>query len=240
MKVTCPVCYASHELASIAPDGDAAEFIALLIELPAIVQAPALRYLQLFRARGRELAWGRSTRILELIAPMIIAGTVTRERVTVDASPDAWASAMRELSARTWDKLPLKSHGYLLEVVMSTANKLRGARADAGVAEAAKSARGRHSDGPVGVGQAIQTGTRGGSPAVVDTPISRAEDEIRWAKATGRIAPKDDAELRELITTRGNAGIAALVNAGMAERAAELAGITVNQAEDIAAEACNE
>lgn len=83
-----------------------------------------LRYLALFRPAGRALAWDRARRLVEEIAPAIVSGRVERNGRGYAAPEAAWVAAIEQMLAqRDTLRLPLKSHGYLLEIVAAGAER---------------------------------------------------------------------------------------------------------------------
>lgn len=183
MRVVCPSCNSVHELAALVDGTDARQFVALIAELPAGVGKPALRYLQLFRAPGRATSWSRGLRILAELLPMMRDGVVRRDGVTMDASVELWADAMHELADRKWARLPLQSNGYLLEVVMTNAQRAQVSSAEAAL-KARESQRRTGSTGEgVEIGGLLTAVTRSGnSPAVNETSPDRARANLQWCR----------------------------------------------------------
>lgn len=185
MRVTCPVCSTMHELAALVADADARRFVALLSSLPAGLHQPALRYLQLFRAPQRALSWSRGLKVLGELAPMIADGVVRRDGIAVGATPETWAAGMLECADRTWARLPLSSNGYLLEVVMTSAQRSQVTEAEA-LLRARESQRRTGTTGGEGVevgGLLTRTVQRsGGSPVVTETSPDKARANLLWAR----------------------------------------------------------
>ncbi len=185
MRVVCPSCHVVHELSSLVDGTEARQFVGLLAELPGGIAHPALRYLQLFRSPGRASSWSRGVRILKELLPMMRDGVVRRDGVAISASPELWADAMNELAERKWARLPLSSNGYLLEVVMTSAQRSQ-------VTEAETLLRARESQRRTGTtgGEGVEVGgllTRtvqrsGGSPVVTETSPDKARANLIWAR----------------------------------------------------------
>ena len=208
MRVVCPSCDAVHELGSIVNGTDARQFVALLAELPAGVLRPALRYLQLFRSPGRATSWSRGLRILGDLLPMMKDGVVRRDGVAMDASAELWAEAMHDLAERKWARLPLTSNGYLLEVVMTNAQ-----RAQVTTAEAAlKSREAQRRTGTTG-GEGVEVGgvlmqagrASGGSPAVAETAADKARANLTWCQRMLSTQIEDDQERESILDVAAKA-----------------------------------
>lgn len=146
MRVTCPSCCAMFSL-DVALQMDASR-VALLraLHMPAPLAGLWAQYLGLFRAKGRALAHDRADKIMAELLPMLDAGTVVRNGNTRPASIDVWRAALEQMvELRNADKLqlPLKSHGYLLEIVFAAAD--RGAAKAEQAVEVTRQ-RGQHRD----------------------------------------------------------------------------------------------
>ncbi|MEZ7708342.1 hypothetical protein O3681_07965 [Neisseria sp. 27098_8_158] len=80
----------------------------------------AIRYIGLFRPAKSQLSWARTAKLLNELLPMIKAQEAARDGVCFPAPTEAWIHSFNEtVNARDQGrlKLPLKSHGYLLEIV---------------------------------------------------------------------------------------------------------------------------
>jgi len=120
VNITCPNCALRFPLAAGANDADARRFAAMLGELPPVVGRPLIDYLGLFKPRKSGLRWSR----------MLIAGEVRRDGRVLPASADIWADGLRQMAdKRDRLTLPLKSNGYLRELVYGLADKA-GAQAE--------------------------------------------------------------------------------------------------------------
>lgn len=138
MKLTCPGCGQSMPIEALLADGEAREVMAIALRLPAELAPRLLRYLALFRAPSRGLAWDRAQRLLAELAAPIERGNLARNGRTWPAPRDYWIAALDQvLDGRDRLVLPLKSHGYLFEVVVGIASKGE-ARAEAKREEAAR------------------------------------------------------------------------------------------------------
>jgi hypothetical protein len=129
MKTTCPACGAVNSLDSIIGHDAARSLI-----IQAMEQAPVgrrlVRYIGLFRPAKRNLSWDRLYALLGELLAMIKAGKVERHGRLWSAPETVWIAALDEILARRDEgklTLPLKSHGYLLEIIAGQANKAEAA-----------------------------------------------------------------------------------------------------------------
>ncbi|WP_054772772.1 hypothetical protein [Methylogaea oryzae] len=96
------------------------------LQLPAPLGKPLIRYLALFRPATRDLSWDRVATLLGELLPMIQAAQIQRDGVAWSAPLEVWAAALEEMQQRHAKKpfnTPLKSHGYLLEIIAGKGEK---------------------------------------------------------------------------------------------------------------------
>ena len=120
MNVKCPNCGAVHSLDSLINDADASAVLKAVLEMDAELGKAAIRYIGLFRPAKSQLSWARTAKLLNELMPMIKAQEATRDGICFHAPAEAWIHGFNEtVNARDHGrlKLPLKSHGYLLEIV---------------------------------------------------------------------------------------------------------------------------
>lgn len=120
MICRCPNCGAANSLDSLVSDAEAAEVLKMLLELDADIGKAAIRYIGLFRPAKSQLSWARTAKLLNELLPMIKAQEAARDGVCFPAPAEAWIHGFNEtVNARDQGRLktPLKSHGYLLEIV---------------------------------------------------------------------------------------------------------------------------
>ena len=171
-KLTCPACGALFSLDAAANDAAARQFATLMASLDAQVGAALIPYLALFRPEKTSLRWSRALALAEELVPMIKSGRVTRNGIVRAAPREAWVAAMQHLAARPQGlRLPMKSHGYLLEVVAGSAEK-----AAAAAERATEATRQRGRDG-----------VRESAPVPLADHLehARAESRKRGAKLLG-------------------------------------------------------
>lgn len=120
MNVKCPNCGAVHSLDALINDAEASAVLKAVLEMDAELGKAAIRYIGLFRPAKSQLSWARTAKLLNELLPMIKAQEAARDGVCFPAPTEAWIHGFNEtVNARDQGrlKLPLKSHGYLLEIV---------------------------------------------------------------------------------------------------------------------------
>jgi len=120
MNIKCPNCGAVHSLDSLINDADASAVLRAVLEMDVEMGKAAIRYVGLFRPAKSQLSWSRTAKLLNELLPMIKAQEAVRDGVSSPAPAEAWLHGFNEtVNARDQGrlKLPLKSHGYLLEIV---------------------------------------------------------------------------------------------------------------------------
>lgn len=120
MNIKCPNCGAVHSLDTLINDAEASAVLRTVLEMDAELGKAAIRYIGLFRPAKSQLSWARTAKLLSELLPMIKAQEVIRDGVSSSAPAEAWIHGFNEtVNARDQGrlKLPLKSHGYLLEIV---------------------------------------------------------------------------------------------------------------------------
>lgn len=124
MKLTCPACGAVASLDVLLAHDDARAAVAAAMHISAPLAAQLLRYLALFRPDERSLTMARTATLLNELLPMIQEARVTRNGRAYIAPVDTWKLALDEMLAkRARLTLPLKSHGYLLEIIAGMGEK---------------------------------------------------------------------------------------------------------------------
>jgi hypothetical protein len=109
-----------HSLDSLINDADASAVLRAVLEMDVEMGKAAIRYVGLFRPAKSQLSWSRTAKLLNELLPMMKAQTAVRDGVSSPAPAEAWLHGFNEtVNARDQGrlKLPLKSHGYLLEIV---------------------------------------------------------------------------------------------------------------------------
>ena len=124
MKLVCPSCgfFASPD--AFLGEGDAQRALLLAFNLPAQLAAPLHQYLRLFRPLQRALTARRVESLLAELLPLIEAARIERRGRVWPAPVESWRAGLEEIvSKRDRLTLPLRSHGYLLEIIAGHADK---------------------------------------------------------------------------------------------------------------------
>lgn len=124
MKTTCPACGAVASLDVLLGHEGARAAVQAALALPAPIGKLLVQYLALFRPPKRQLSFDRVASILGELQPMIEAAAIERNGRIWSAPQDYWRMGLEEMIAKR-DRLtlPLKSHGYLLEIIAGFGNK---------------------------------------------------------------------------------------------------------------------
>ncbi len=126
--VKCPVCHCMMSLDVLLADDSVREALLSIIDIHPQGNTfikPLLRYVGLFAPAKSQQSHGRIAALVNELNPLIHAGQFTRSGITHAAPLDYWIDGINAtLAAQAAGTLtlPLKSHGYLLEVIASRAN----------------------------------------------------------------------------------------------------------------------
>lgn len=122
MRTRCPACGATLSLdALIAHDG-ARDALVAAFKLSGQLGSAVVHYLALFRPAARELTMDRVAKLLGEILPDIQAQRISRDGQVFEAPLEAWVWGIEQsIAAREAGRLktPLKTHGWLYEVISS-------------------------------------------------------------------------------------------------------------------------
>lgn len=125
MRTACPACGAEMSLDAMINHDAARSAIAAAMGMDLTLGKALVQYLALFRPAKRSLSFDRVAALLEELVPMVQAGKVTRNGQHHAAPRESWKLAIETvLASRGNLQLPLKSHGYLLSVLIGAAEKL--------------------------------------------------------------------------------------------------------------------
>lgn len=122
MKTRCPACGATCSLDALLGHGDASQAFVASLNMTGDLAKPLIKYLAMFRSENRDLTFERTAKLLNEIAPDILAKQISRNRVNYPAPQAAWVWAINTMLERRDQgklQLPLKNHGYLYEVISS-------------------------------------------------------------------------------------------------------------------------
>jgi hypothetical protein len=189
MKLACPSCGALMSLDVIVNHDGAREAVQTALQLPAPLGKLIIQYLTLFRPAQRQLTLERVASILGELLPMIESGKIKRDGKEHAIAQPVWAAGLQEIMDKHKQKpltTPLKSHGYLLEILINKANS----------AEAKMEARREEQRRQPPAAEQV---TRGGGMKPVGDHIAgmkaalagRAEPEISFAELTEMAKQKE-------------------------------------------------
>ena len=122
MKTRCPCCGAENSLDALLAHEDARQAVWAVAKVGGEMVQLAVQYVGLFRPSKTALTFERMAKLLNELLPDMQREMIERDRVSYPAPPEAWLYGFREMLARRNSgslKLPLKSHGYLYEVMRS-------------------------------------------------------------------------------------------------------------------------
>jgi hypothetical protein len=125
MKLNCPSCGALMSLDVIVSHDGARDAVQIALQLPAPLGKLIIQYLTLFRPARRQLSLDRVASILGELLPMITDSRISRDGKTYPIAQPIWAAGLQEIMDKHRQKpltLPLKSHGYLLEILINKAH----------------------------------------------------------------------------------------------------------------------
>lgn len=120
MKTRCPCCGAENSLDALIAHEGARQVVWAAAQVGGKVGKLAVQYIALFRPAKTALTFERMAKLLGELLPDMERGAISRNGLEYPAPPEAWLYGFRELLARRNTgslKLPLKSHGYLYEVI---------------------------------------------------------------------------------------------------------------------------
>lgn len=127
MKLVCPNCHETLSLAALIEHDAAREAVRLALEFPAPLGKQLMQYVSLFKPQQRALSMDRFASILSEITPMIQAAQIERNGRLWPAPQGYWSQAFDTIClGKEKLTLPLKSHGYLLEIIAGYAQKASG------------------------------------------------------------------------------------------------------------------
>lgn len=122
MKTKCPACGATTSLDALLGHSEASKAFVASLNLTGALAKPLVMYLAMFRSENRDLTFDRTAKLLNELAPDIVAKQIKRGHHTYPAPQSAWVWAINIMLERREQQkldLPLKTHGYLYEVISS-------------------------------------------------------------------------------------------------------------------------
>lgn len=156
MQITCPCCAGRFSIEAAFTDEAARAAVAAALKFPAPLGELVLRYIALFRPAQRALSWDRAARLLHELLEPISAGRVQRDGRWYEAPIEAWRHALEQmLDQRDRLRLPLKSHGYLIEIVIGAVDRVA-AETERRREEANRNRTGPRVEGPRSIARVIE------------------------------------------------------------------------------------
>ncbi|AOJ10577.1 hypothetical protein [Burkholderia mayonis] len=128
-QICCPNCRAVMSLDIVFADDAPREALNAIVDAHPAGETfvkPLLRYIGLFAPAKSQMSHSRVALLINELAPMIRAARIERNGRTWPCPIDYWRQGFEHmLSQRDQGrlKLPLKSHGYLLEVLAGFSDK---------------------------------------------------------------------------------------------------------------------
>lgn len=128
-QLCCPNCRAVMSLDVLLADDAPREALNAIVEAHPAGDSfikPLLRYIGLFAPAKSQMSHSRIAALVNELAPMIRAAQIERNGRTWVCPIDYWRQGFEQMLAQRDQgrlNLPLKSHGYLLEVLAGMADK---------------------------------------------------------------------------------------------------------------------
>lgn len=124
MRGVCPECGCTGDLIVFIPDGEARQAIAAALKVMPELEPLVLRYLGMFRPMQRGITMTRTVALLQQLATDMKRGQIERKGRLWVAPLGHWRAALEQITEnRDSLQLPLKSHGYLYEILTGMADK---------------------------------------------------------------------------------------------------------------------
>jgi hypothetical protein len=125
MRLNCPACGAEFTLDVLIAHDGAREALVEAMGMNLVLGKLLVQYLGLFRPAKRQLTMDRVASILKELAPDIKAAQITRHGRVWAVPLDDWKWALEEIVAKKTNlTLPLKSHGYLYQMLVAATDKV--------------------------------------------------------------------------------------------------------------------
>ena len=123
MKLVCPHCSADFDMLLGIQDLAGRLAVQRAFSLTPLGDV-LIQYVQLFKPAKQALKMTVLVRILDELVPHIKAAQIKRGGEVIAAPHDYWRSAIETmLASRDKLTLPLKSHGYLFQIIAGYGNK---------------------------------------------------------------------------------------------------------------------
>ncbi len=117
MKIKCPACACEGDIALFLGADDASQAIATALQYCEI-GTELMRYIALFKPlKTGKISPQRVNTLLAELLPDFKSQRIQRDGIIVDAPPEAWRYAINQMINNADLQKPLKSHGYLYEII---------------------------------------------------------------------------------------------------------------------------
>lgn len=205
MRISCPGCGATISLDLAITHDNARDAVLAALKLPRSLAAVLLQYLSLFRPEKRALTMDRVAVLLGELLVMINAGTIERDGKTHAIALKCWQQGLTEMVERNKTKpfnRPLKSHGYLFEVLIAAAASEAGRleaklEAQRQQPSAAEQAQRRQPASPEHIQQNINN-----MKAALGMGVPRPEPTISMAELIAMAEAKEQERLQQIATNQ--------------------------------------
>lgn len=120
MQTKCPNCGAIADIDLLITNDDARAAIAAVTVISGDLGKAVIRYCGLFRPSKSQLSFARLAKLINELLPDIQSQRIERNGQLFDAPLPAWLHAINVMLAKRDNNelgLPLKSHGYLYEII---------------------------------------------------------------------------------------------------------------------------
>ena len=127
MRVSCPSCGADLSLDVLVAHDGARRAVAAALQLSAPLAHRVMHYIALFRPAQRQLTMDRVATLLDDLLPLVRDQRVERNGNRYDTTTADWTAALDQVLANRdagLIRLPLKSHGYLLAILVEQREKI--------------------------------------------------------------------------------------------------------------------
>lgn len=129
MRVCCPVCDTDFPIEAGFAEADGKRLAAILAGVDATLGRTLVGYLRLWKPAKTQLRIAKAVKVAQEVIDLAEAGEVRRNGLARPASSVMWAAGIEQmLGNRDKLRLPLTTHGYLVEVVFGMADRLDAAQ----------------------------------------------------------------------------------------------------------------
>ncbi len=195
-QITCPnpSCGTEFPLEAGFKDEDGKKYGRLMGTLQPTAARALDVYLSLFKPRKTKLSIRRTLVLSGEIVALWNTGKLTRDCTTHTTELSDWVQSMEQMTVTKPPSLPLKNHGYLLEVVITTASKRKEAEGYKERADLDKQLARKESD--LRAGRAVEP--TGGSPGIEETDAERDQAQRNFERQMAELSGNFQASTAKL------------------------------------------